>query len=116
MSIRQHAIRYCYQYARKANKLKQHGSALEQQLIAALCKKHPAVQASSSAQLIQWNQNYAEAMRELYQAFPDDLDVICLSCEALVNLTPWKLWDLQKAEPAENACTEEAIAILNVSV
>ena len=43
---------------------------------------------------------------------PNDLDVICLSAEALVNLTPWKLWDLQYAEPARDACTDEAIEIL----
>ncbi len=51
-------------------------------------------------------------MRRVYAEFPDDLDVICLCAEAVMNLTPWKLWDIEYGLPARGACTEEAIDIL----
>jgi tetratricopeptide (TPR) repeat protein len=41
-----------------------------------------------------WNQRYAEAMGQVYDAFADDLDVAALYADALMNLTPWQLWDL----------------------
>ena len=32
-------------------------------------------------------------MREVYRCHPDDLDVAALLADALMNLTPWALWD-----------------------
>jgi tetratricopeptide (TPR) repeat protein len=59
-----------------------------------------------------WNDAYAAAMRGVYAAFPDDLDVSSLFAEALINRTPWKLWDLQSGRPAEGASTLEAVEVL----
>ena len=59
-----------------------------------------------------WNDTYAEAMRLVYQSFSDDLDICCLFAEAIMNRTPWALWDLKTGEPAEGANTLEAIAVL----
>ena len=36
---------------------------------------------------------YADAMRELVAAYPDDLDAATLFAEALMNLIPWNYWD-----------------------
>jgi len=69
-------------------------------------------EASAREELEGWNRDYADAMRRVYAEFSDDLDIICLSAEAVMNLTPWKLWDLEFGAPAIGACTEEAIAIL----
>ncbi|ROW07480.1 hypothetical protein VPNG_07111 [Cytospora leucostoma] len=55
-----------------------------------------------------WNKEYADAMGTTYKAFPDDLDVATLYVDALMNLTPWKLWDLRTGEPAPGAYTLEA--------
>jgi tetratricopeptide (TPR) repeat protein len=109
---RDEAIAYCHEYALKASALKQNASAVEQALIDALCAKHPVGQAKTEIELDNWTQDYADAMRGLYNEFSDDLDIICLCAEAVMNLTPWKLWDLQHGVPATDACTEEAIAIL----
>ena len=106
------AIAYCHEHASRAVALKPNASALEQSLIDALHRKHPADQANSNAQLDNWMRDYADAMRAAYAAFPDDLDVLCLCTEAVMNLTPWKLWNLQQGVPAEDAATEEAIEIL----
>jgi hypothetical protein len=52
-----------------------------------------------------WNDAFAEEMRRVHAAFPDDLDVTAIFAEALMNRTPWKLWDLQARGPAEGAST-----------
>jgi tetratricopeptide (TPR) repeat protein len=38
---------------------------------------------------------YAEAMAELVEAYPDDLDAATLYAESLMNLQPWDYWDEQ---------------------
>ena len=60
-----------------------------------------------------WNERYAAAMGRVYEAFADDLDVAALYADALMNLTPWQLWDLRTGEPAEGAQTVRAQAVLD---
>ncbi len=85
-------------------------SAVEQELIKALQYRYP--NATPGEDLSIWNDDYANAMREVYQSFPDDLDVCALFAEAIMNRTPWQLWDLKSGEPAEGANTMEAISVL----
>ena len=109
------AAKFCFDYAQQAWQRRNKVTEVECRLIDALCQKHPADQ-GGLAEMPQWSHDYANAMRQVYEDFPDDLDAICLTAEALMNLTPWQLWDLQKAEPASAACTEEAIDILQHGV
>ena len=51
-------------------------------------------------------------MREVYRAHGDDLDVAALFADALMNLTPWQLWDLRPGTAAAGADTLEAQAVL----
>ena len=52
---------------------------------------------------------YADAMREVYETFPDDMDVAVLYADALMNLRPWDLWTPDgKLQPG----TDEIIAVL----
>ncbi|KAE8441167.1 hypothetical protein EG329_005796 [Mollisiaceae sp. DMI_Dod_QoI] len=60
-----------------------------------------------------WNQQYAAAMQSVYKDFPEDLDVAALYADALMNLTPWQLWDLSSGKPAEGAHTLEVKEILD---
>ncbi|PHH69322.1 hypothetical protein CDD82_7828 [Ophiocordyceps australis] len=55
---------------------------------------------------------YADAMLAVARRFPDDLDVAALSADALMNLTPWKLWDICTGRPAPGARTLEAKQLL----
>ena len=110
------AAKFCFRYCRLASNLKHTALPLEQNLIEALCFKHPADHGDLKEDMPKWAVDYANAMNAVYRTFPDDLDVICLTSEALINLTPWKLWDLGKGIPAANAHTEEAIAILQHGV
>jgi tetratricopeptide (TPR) repeat protein len=109
---REQTIPFCHEYAFKAAQLKAGASPVERALIEALCAKHPVAESGSQEELEGWNRDYADAMRRAYARFGDDLDVICLCSEAVMNLTPWKLWDLRFGLPARGACTEEAIDLL----
>jgi tetratricopeptide (TPR) repeat protein len=60
-----------------------------------------------------WNAGYADAMRAVYQAHPGDLDVAALFADALLNLTPWALWDQVTGEPAAGSAAMEAKAVLD---
>src|SRR5215203_5139030 len=54
----------------------------------------------------------AAAMRDVYRAHPDELDVAALFADALMNLTPWSLWDRYTGVPSEGAATLEAKEVL----
>jgi tetratricopeptide (TPR) repeat protein len=54
-------------------------------------------------------------MREVYGRHGTDLDVITIFAEALMNRTPWLLWDLPSGQPAEGASTGEAQAVLETA-
>ena len=55
---------------------------------------------------------YTASMREVWRAHPDDLDVTTLFAEAMMNRTPWQLWDLPSGQPAAGADTLEAKDVL----
>ncbi|MFU8815517.1 MAG: tetratricopeptide repeat protein [Pseudomonadales bacterium] len=102
---------------RRARTLVADGTASERALVNALqarypTEQHPTEQPPPAATLRQWNDAYAAAMRQAYRADPDDLDLAALFAEALLNRTPWQLWDLRSGEPAEDASTLEAQTVL----
>lgn len=59
-----------------------------------------------------WNDDYANAMRTVYEAFPSDLDVACIFVEAIMNRTPWQMWDQSTGAVADGAGTTEAQNVL----
>ena len=85
-------------------------SKLERALLSALAKRYPTDPETEDFQ--PYYDAFAEAMRSVYAAFPGDLDVACITAEALMTRTPWQLWDVQSGRPKEGASTEEARTIL----
>lgn len=85
---------------------------VEQALIRALEQRYQADQVARLEALGTWNDAYAASMRSAYADFRGDLDVSALFAEALINRTPWQLWDLKSGEPAQGADTLEAVAVL----
>ncbi|GLA36687.1 hypothetical protein AnigIFM63309_003010 [Aspergillus niger] len=63
----------------------------------------------------QYNQAYADAMRVVYEAYPDDLDVASLFIEALICVNPRELWDMNTGE-ASSAHTLEAKAAIDTAM
>ncbi|WP_031487226.1 hypothetical protein [Streptomyces bicolor] len=84
---------------------------VEQALIAALRARYPQAKAVEDCSV--WNAPYADSMRAVYELAPDDPDIATLYADALMNLTPWQLWDLRTGEPAEGARTLQARAVLD---
>ena len=62
-----------------------------------------------------WDKNFTTAMRPGFAANRDDLEVRTIFCEAIMNETPWKMWDLKTGEVAEGAGTAEAIDVLETA-
>jgi len=100
----------CHAALERAAAAAERATPVERALIAALQARFPAaVPAGDSAA---WSDGYANAMREVYREFGDDLDVAALFADALMNRTPWLLWDLLTGTPVEGADTVEAMAVL----
>ena len=89
----------------KAVELSANVSASERDYILAMAKRFPAagVDRRKAAE------EYRDAMRELKNKFPDDLDAATLFAESSMNLHPWGLW-LLDGTPREG--TEEIVATL----
>ncbi len=103
--------------ARAADPARQ-ASGVERALVHALAARFPADGTAAAgdgrdaADGAAWNAGYAAAMREVYRSHPRDLDVAALFADALMNLTPWALWDGATGEPARGAASLEAKAVL----
>lgn len=82
-------------------------SEVERALIDALSKRYAYPQPEDRASL---DQAYADAMREVWKKFPNDVDVGALFAEAMMDLRPWNQWTL---EGQPNPGTEEIIATLD---
>jgi tetratricopeptide (TPR) repeat protein len=78
----------------------------ERAYVKALGKRYSA---DPKADLKRLAADFADAMKDLSEAFPDDLDAATLYAESLMDLNPWKLWD-NDGKPAEG--TEEIVAVL----
>jgi tetratricopeptide (TPR) repeat protein len=98
----------------KAQKLLRRATPVERALAEALLHRYPANTPDDVTPI--WNDAYAAAMRAVYRAHADDLDVAALFAEAIMNRTPWALWDIATGKPAEGADTLEAIAVLETAM
>jgi len=85
-------------------------SAAEQQLIQALAARYDYPAPERRTEL---EQAYADAMREVQAAHPNDADITALTAEAVMMLRPWKLWS-PEGEPAPE--TPEIRAILEAGL
>ncbi len=83
----------------------------ERALIEALGARYPQSRAVADCSI--WNEPYAAAMRAAWELAPDDPDVAALYADALMNLTPWRLWDIRSGQAAAGARTLEAKAVLD---
>ncbi len=80
-----------YAATQKAVKLASKASAAERAYIAALKKRYSLAPDADRKAL---DQAYADAMREVAHAYPDDTDAATLFAESLMDLRPWALWTL----------------------
>jgi tetratricopeptide (TPR) repeat protein len=95
-----------YQAIQEAVARKEHASEVERDLIDALAQRYSYPPASNQARL---DLAYANAMRALWQKYPEDTDIGYLLAEALLVLNPWDQWT-KTGEPKHH--TLEVVATL----
>ncbi|MCV6586551.1 MAG: hypothetical protein OIF47_13535 [Marinibacterium sp.] len=81
-------------------------SPVEEVLVNALAARYP--QRDPIADQSPWDHAFADAMRAGFARHPDHRDLRTIYVEALLNLSPWKMWDLPSGQPAPGAATTEA--------
>ncbi len=95
----------------RAHRAAVRATPVERALVEALRARYPQAHAAEDCSV--WNEPYADRMLAVYESAPGDPDVAALCADALMNLTPWQLWDLRTGLPADGARTEEAKAVLD---
>ena len=83
---------------------------VERDLIDALAKRFPGPEPVED--FTPFKLAYADAMAGVHARHPDDLDVAALYADAMMNLTPWQLWEVATGEPARGARTLEIKRVL----
>ncbi|HEV2402171.1 MAG TPA: hypothetical protein VGS27_34895 [Candidatus Sulfotelmatobacter sp.] len=95
-----------YEAVQKALLLAPGATERERAYIQALSRRYSS---DPKVDLRKLDAQYADAMRELHNRYPDDLDAATLYAESLMDLHPWKQWTLD-GRPTEG--TEEILAVL----
>ncbi|KAK3177643.1 hypothetical protein K4F52_009599 [Lecanicillium sp. MT-2017a] len=96
--------------SRKAKELAVNATPLEQALIKAMQFRFPKNEPAVDFKAV--NRSYAEAMKEAYDEYGTTLDVAVTYADALMNMTPWALWDLFTGKPTPDAATMRVKAVL----
>ena len=102
----------CHEAASAALSLAGDAAPAERALIQALAKRYRNGHERDREVLDAWHRDYADAMREVCRAYPDDPDIAALYVEAAITCTPRRLWNLKTGEPDPDARTMEAIPVL----
>ena len=83
---------------------------VEAAMVNALVARLPT--AAGDRDYASWERAYVSAMGDVYASYPDDLDIAAIYAEAMMNLTPWKLWDLRTGLPTPGSMGDEAAAVM----
>ena len=95
-----------YLNLQKARALSSQASPSERSYIEALSKRYSEDLEADQQKLAT---DYKDAMKELTQRYPEDLDAATLYAESLMNLRPWRLW-ANDGRAAEG--TDEIVSVL----
>ena len=101
-----YVVEQAYESALKAVELSDGVSEKERALIEALATRYTN---DPEAERTPFDEAYAEAMADVVERFPDDLDAATLYAASLMNLSPWDYWYLDGLAK-EN--TDEVLATL----
>ncbi len=96
--------------ARTAMSLADRVTPAERAMISAIQSRYPEPEPIEDMR--PWNDAFADAMRAAYAENSDDLDLTAIFVEAMMNRTPWQMWDLASGTPADGADTLECRRVL----
>lgn len=83
---------------------------VEQALIRALPARYQAPDPLED--MSPWDDAFADTMRALHQTMPDQPEITTVFAEAILNRTPWQMWDIRTGTPADGADTLECMSVL----
>jgi tetratricopeptide (TPR) repeat protein len=104
-----------YEAAQEALKRIDKASPVERALILAVSRRYEMPVPEDRSHL---DRDYADAMQEAWETFPNDPDVGALFAESLMNLQPWDLWTKDgqpKGRTLEIVDTLEKVLAINVN-
>jgi len=104
------SVQEAFAATRKAMDLRHGASEVERLLIEALPHRYQL--SAPASDMGQWNDDFAAAMRLVYRQSPDSLEIAAIFAEAMMNRTPWQLWDIVHGTVAPNADTDEILEVL----
>jgi tetratricopeptide (TPR) repeat protein len=104
------ALTTAYDSTRAALALVDTITPVERALIEALPARYP--QREPIDDQAPWNDDFAAAMKKVYEEHPRDIEIATVYAEAILNQTPWKMWDIWNNSVAEGAGTVEAQTVL----
>lgn len=110
------AARLGFEHARIARDLAAGASEVERRLIAAIGWRYQQPRAVSPDEFDRWDAHYALEMRGVFEAFPDDHDVMALLVEALIMRNVRRLWDLKTGAPNADSHVLEALDLCERSI
>lgn len=108
------AIEAAFDATRAALALADALTPVEAALIRALPARYPI--RGLAPDMHAWDYDFADAMRAAFAVHPDHMDLRAVYAESLLNLTPWKMWDLKAGTPAKGAATLEAQKVLETAL
>lgn len=107
---RAEALAEAYDAAQAALGLLHLVTPVEAALIGALRARYP--QRDVVDDMEAWDRAFADAMRQVQADFPTDPEVGTALVDALMNLTPWQMWDIATDTVNSAAATLEAQQVL----
>jgi len=99
-------VRDAYEAAQEAVRLARDATPRERAYADALVKRYASTPVANRAPL---DSAFANAMRDVARAYPDDLDAATIFAEAVMDLSPWSYWN---ADGSPRPGTAEALAAL----
>lgn len=103
-------LKRAFAAARRAKELSVYAAPWEQALADAITLRYPSE--TPLADYSAPSADYAAAMKSAYEKYGSDLDIAVLYADALMNLTPWALWDLFTGQPVKGAPTADVQRVL----
>lgn len=88
-ALNQSLIREIWEVMDKAKALSANASLKEKALIDALCLRFPKETVND---MTPYAAAYANAMKDVFEKFPDDAEVAALYADAIMNEHPWNFW------------------------
>ena len=83
---------------------------VEQVLIQALPARFP--QRDTIEDMAPWNKDFTDVMRGVFAEHWDDIDVRAVFADAIMNESPWAMWNITTGDVADGAGTLEAREVL----